>query len=534
MGNPEKGDEFCCSQIIFQARASVGNIPALNYLQAWADLELTPEIYHNLSAPFRGMVAGDMFVPSAMNGRHAGLDFEVLKPENYTENRFSPTVYQRLWAAAAPMRKDVSGSDEMISVKSADWSHTFNSVTYPYVMGNGFSVYVDNADLPAGQKTLMRFPKTHLKYGYYAQQDGSKLGEVDVTRPDGDLNRFIYEDAAKDLATEYVYDAKTRQLFDRIDQLDIELKADKATTTFLFGNPFMSRIDLDQLLYDNPDIRSVEIQNGASSETISINGPEIIPAQHTRYIEPFQAIFVNVDEAATSMTVSLSRRMIGQPEKAQAAEETQQATPTLSVVASTSSSTSTVVLPQSAGFETETILDSEVTPGVRIFGMDNGRAYNVMSANTAEIPLGIYLSEQTDTVSLSFRSDNFFPRDEYQLVDKQENLTYSLDQPVELADLQSSVGRFALVKLDPMAIDDVESDLTAGAVVEIIGNRLTVKSPEASLQKITVYDLQGKTVAQKTASEPQTQLTADLPSGLLLLTVTFADTHTETYKLLIR
>ena len=99
LGTAVKPADYCCKDIFFEPRSAVDNVPSLNYRKAWVELEQKPNHYYLLSAPLKQMYTGDMFMPADTT---KAKYFEDLNEENWKEQRFNPSIYQRLWAAAYP------------------------------------------------------------------------------------------------------------------------------------------------------------------------------------------------------------------------------------------------------------------------------------------------------------------------------------------------------------------------------------------------------------------------------------------------
>ena len=204
-GETVADNTYCCAGIYFKASpdgdednpAQVVNVPELAYHKAWVDVRMMPNRYYMFAAPLRNTYTGDLFVPAEMNGQFTGSEFEDLGDENSKQNRFNPSIYQRMWKTTPEVRlldevdygipnhstiqnrDDAWGVSELETsdkAKMVDWSRPFNAMAHVYDKGQGFSVWVDNGDLPADQAVIMRLPKQNTYYNYYTP-DGTSLPE---------------------------------------------------------------------------------------------------------------------------------------------------------------------------------------------------------------------------------------------------------------------------------------------------------------------------------------------------------------------
>ena len=132
-GTVRTGDEYCVQGIHFEPGAAVDRVYKLNYDKAWVEMDLEPNRYYMLGAPLKDMYTGDMFIPK--NGTPMPSYFTKLDNDNMPENRFSPRIYQRLWARTAP-GKHYEG-DKSIEISETRWSHNFNGVSFKYSTGAG-------------------------------------------------------------------------------------------------------------------------------------------------------------------------------------------------------------------------------------------------------------------------------------------------------------------------------------------------------------------------------------------------------------
>lgn len=538
---------YCCSGIIFEPRAAVQNIPSLDYSAAWADVELTPNRYHMLSAPFKNMYTGDWFVPASMQGRHQGFDFkkltETIDGVSYAENRFNPSVYQRLWLEKAPgvmaIGSGVSKYD--VTVDASHWSHEFNAVAYPYKTGEGFSVWVDNGSLPADTKFLFRIPKAFGTYHYYSDYDGAEIGKEETPRDNATDNKFIYESTDNPRLK--------NGLTVTLNVSDVE-SGEKVSDTFVFGNPFMSRIDVVKLMEENPDITLVRIPRESGEKNAKRVGAEITPDAEGLTIDPTEAVFIETASPVNSLDITLTAEAIGgekyevpaESARGKVAARKGNRTESLrtvgaeyiKVIADNGKSSSEVLMIDDNRFASEALFDSEAPSDIKLFAAVDGRAYDI-AATADEMPFGISMAEDSAPLRISFVTGNFFPRDEYELYDRETETAYPLDHDVEIANAASGVSRFVLRKSGvKTGVEEAVAESATDIRMEIYGNEVTFSSETDCILGVEAINIQGQTAATRKYGIPVSQSTLTLPTGLYAITVSLTEGVAQTRKVIIR
>ncbi len=326
-------DTYCCNGIYFKASpdgdednpAQVVNVPELAYSKAWVDVRMMPNRYYMFSSPLKSVYTGDLFVPAGMNGQHTGQEFEDLGDAD-AQNRFNPSIYQRMWNTTPDVRllddfdytNDEKREDKWadssletdVETGMVDWSRPFNTLNHPYTTEEGFSVWVDNGDLPEDQAVIMRLPKQNKYYNYYTPE-GELLPEheggtgeeypgegnfgysdkTNLSRP-ADNVRFIYENYENGYdGLDFADDengGKDRYKAKKADspftdesagepRLIVTAYTEKASETFAVGNPFMSDIDIKTFLEKNGNIKELRRYNGDCYEFYRLgDGGELV------------------------------------------------------------------------------------------------------------------------------------------------------------------------------------------------------------------------------------------------------------------
>lgn len=559
LGTPVKPADYCCKDIFFEPRSAVDNVPSLNYRKAWVELEQKPNHYYLLSAPLKQMYTGDMFMPADTT---KAKYFEELNEGNWKEQRFNPSIYQRLWAAAYPGKiysLDSNGdpvlNDETLAVNEATWSHNFNAVAKSYGMGEGFSMWIDNGNLPATNKFSIRLPKAHKEYSYFVDYDQEKVASETVTKDADKINRFIYEpDSPKegDLTMEYKYQSggkdvtEHRTVFVGQSEYPITLESDTPTNTFLLGNPFMSRLNIEEFLEVNENVRSVKVEvenesGGMEEQTVSKDAS----TGNATTIAPMQAFYVTTNgEASKQITLLLTPEMIDGSKKATEESKPAEAKGLKVCVESLktrSKSAAMLVMENSetaydvsagSSFKNSvlvpTLLDSEVKSPLKVFGIQQSQAYDILPM-TGATSLGIYLS-QKDSIRIEVKPIQGVDMSGYVLHDMLSGADYSLDSPLMIADAETSLGRFVIrSRYGSTDVTSADTDQRISIVKE--GSSVLVQSASGQLKSVKVIDLNGRIISRVQGNGSRC-LKASIATGIQIIHIELTDGSSKDYKMI--
>lgn len=528
----DNADEYCCKDIHFEPHAAVEVAPRLNYAKAWVEMELKPNRYYMLSAPLKNMYTGDMFVPAAMKGVQTGDYFTPLTADNTPQNRFNPRIYQRLWAHAAKGRL-MDGSEVPIAIATTKWSKNFNHLAYNYPSGYGFSLWVDNGNLPDTQKFRFRFPKEHVEYNYYSDYDEAQLEVKETNLARDYAGRFTYEEV-KDGNVTMEYKEKTRTVYTGIFPLTVHLEAEQPTTHFLAGNPFMGHINVTEFLNENKDkgIVAIKVYDGNTLNTGALADGELLSSS-TDLVEiaPMQSFFVQVEGEKTGLSVTYTENML----RSVAVNSLQAALPedartqaALKIGVESGAQSAGTLLLEGAPDEwerIETLVDNEVKPTLAVFTLSEDRACDVLYAQDCErIPLGIYLAK-ADTVTFRFEASSSFWSENYVLRDNETGVSYPLEEEVSCYLQGTNINRFELIA----ANGNTDAPTEENVYVSVYGNRAIVKSFENNLAAVSVYDLSGMQNYSCSLSGVN-EAEVPLRKGVHIIRVTLTDCSTRSFK----
>lgn len=558
---PVPADTYCCDGIYFKSSvdadednpAQIVNVPELAYNKAWVDVRMMPNRYYMFASPLMNTYTGDLFVPADMNGIQKGMEFEDLTQENAPQNRFNPSVYQRMWKTNPQVRllDDIvyNGNAENRTEKwgnagmetqgkLADWSRIFNSLKEPYSGQKGFSVWVDNGNLSADNPVIIRLPKQHVRYNYYTS-DGILLPEKDEALDRANNTRFIYEEGKGTIPAAYE-SKKVGGLFDSAGKLTLRVQTESAGKSFVTSNPFMSDLDIQTLLKDNPRILTLRRYDGnayisyvydKNTQSLLTNSSEDLNRQNIKnVIHPLESFFVDMavdGDGGTSDEIVLSRDMMLNTVSQEKVSQTREV-PLIRIQAEASGKRASVVLADSTlNLQVETLLDSEVKPTMALFAAVDNTAYDLVRMTKKEIPLGILLSKK-DSVVLHFEATEGMDLSEWELIDVASGQVYPTDAPVVLNQLGSSIGRFIL-----RSSSDREPEKNHRTYVEYVGNgQIRVAALADTIQSVAVYTMAG-TLCSKVHSHATTAMLEVSQNEPVLIKVVMDSGHVDTYKMII-
>lgn len=431
------GEDNMCRYIYFAPGAELENTPAFSEdcpAKVFIDTNLEGGKYSLFSAPLSGMVTGDMFVSSGPSNH-----FATLNESSYPERRVSPIVYQRFWSKTVEMATPGSSgtaSNEQVTIDQTDWSKTFNAVNTVYGAAQGFSVR-PGREGESGSYTF-RFPKEHTTYHYF-YSNGTSTGQSATINRNGQAGQFIQKTFGS-----------------------VNLTIDKSGTRFLFGNPFMTHLDIEKFLTANrTNVNAVEVYDGTQYVAITCDdqGNLISTLKETpTMVAPMEAVFVQAKNAGTSLSLNLTKEMFHLKGKSLRTRASRSgyahSKGSLRMKATVSGESSSCILLCSSRYadayraseDITALIDNDAKPAVAIFTVADRKALSIQRMRSAtRIPVGFYL-KQTGNVSLAFdASDNTW--NGWKLKDEQTGRSYPINGRITLNDVSTGSGRFFLEKV---------------------------------------------------------------------------------------
>lgn len=433
-----------CDEIHFEPGAAVLNTHYLDYTGAYVEMLIQGGSFCNVSAPLHGMVTGDMFVSPEMPAY-----FTELNAENYPEVRHNPIVRQRMWSRAVPYAISSQSGDTWGA--EAAWSRTFNAVNESYDQAQGFSMKIGDA-YDKDIKYRLRFPKTYSAYHYYTLGGVQTGGDVPVDRG-VQAGRFVYEESAG-------YDPRTGAG----TKFCYELTNEHADSEeFVSGNPFMSYIDIAQLLAANAGtVKAIRMESENGNVTYTLVDGSLVTTMsgsvvQTAAIAPMQAFYVSAIKAGQTVRINYSESMFVQPEVARGAVRSTIPARTesglLTVTVNSGELYSSCLIRKNptasdsfrTGEDISVLVDRERMPELKVYSIAGRKALDVQQmGNLAHIGLG-FLVDGSRSVELTLEYGDSWTG--WTLVDSQTQSRYRLDGrslTLQVEALASSDGRFYL------------------------------------------------------------------------------------------
>lgn len=443
---------YCCQHIHFEPDAELVGQTHLKYATAYIDAKLTDGSYQLMSAPLRSMVTGDMFVQEASrregwnawrntidteSGLHTNYfipisDTDKNENSDYVEHRIDPIIYQRFFSKSVvnAVVTRATNSDDA-AIRHTDWSRSFNAVGTRYESGQGFALKIRQMETN-NKDYIFHFPKSHTTYSYY-DMGGKPVGNMTESVTRTQVGKLMVDNQ------------------DRMPRR-IQLERQSEGTEFLFGNPFMAHINIQQFLNENSNVISdIQIYRNGSYVTVKADGTSSalnVPV----LIKPMEAVFITAKNRVSDIAITVSEDMITQATGSNA-RNTSNALSRIYLNARRNNQTSSCVALQSgsaqdgyrSGEDAFLLIESEAKPEVAVYTAADGQALSIQYVYAAgRIPVGFFVKSQ-GRVELSFQTQGN-DWDGWCFVDSQTGKRYSLTENITLDDVATGSSRFYLEK----------------------------------------------------------------------------------------
>lgn len=443
---------YCCQHIHFEPDAELVGQTHLKYATAFIDAKLTDGSYQLMSAPLRSMVTGDMFVQEASrregwnawrntidteSGLHTNYfipisDTDKNENSDYVEHRIDPIIYQRFFSKSVvnAVVTRATNSDDA-AIRHTDWSRSFNAVGTRYESGQGFALKIRQMETN-NKDYIFHFPKSHTTYSYY-DMGGKPVGNMTESVTRTQVGKLMVDNQ------------------DRMPRR-IQLERQSEGTEFLFGNPFMAHINIQQFLNENSNVISdIQIYRNGSYVTVKADGTSSalnVPV----LIKPMEAVFITAKNRVSDIAITVSEDMITQATGSNA-RNTSNALSRIYLNARRNNQTSSCVALQSgsaqdgyrSGEDAFLLIESEAKPEVAVYTAADGQALSIQYVYAAgRIPVGFFVKSQ-GRVELSFQTQGN-DWDGWCFVDSQTGKRYSLTENITLDDVATGSSRFYLEK----------------------------------------------------------------------------------------
>lgn len=274
-----------CGNIHFEPGAHIHNQHLLQYTNAFVDMQITAGGWNMVSAPMKGMVSGDMFIPH--NGMYYNNDASKIEEPNPFEvsgfqgTRSTNAVYAFWEGFYNTTVEKMTNNGAVNQTASAEFISS-NTLARPLTPGTGYQLWGEGK---TSQEVLtIRLPKPDEEYEYYSKEQPNGI-KVEI--PQTDRNRLAYT------PTDGV--------------MEIQLTNQTASEYFLFGNPTMAYIDMKAFFEDadNVDILSTVFHRMQDNSWRSGTGLTI---DQDRYLAPMTSVMLETKDKEQSEKITVKLR----------------------------------------------------------------------------------------------------------------------------------------------------------------------------------------------------------------------------------
>lgn len=516
-------------EIHFEPGAEMLHSEYLIHNKAYVDYKVIPGKWYSWATPIDGVVAGDFYTDD--DGNEKQEYFTDIYFDSKSNNRFKPSVYQRMWkgiTTAVPLYTDAT-TNKNVAI-SGNWSALTNDVAEKYEPGKGFSLKVQDVT----EEAIFRLPKADTKYALYHYNNGQPYAgdEIPIARFTGSITKG---------------NLVARQLYNRhtdIGQategapIKVELSESATKDYYLVGNPFMAHLDMSTFIEKNEGVIEPKywaVDDGV--QNIAVVDPNTGTGWTTQEgattIAPLQSFFVQKADNATSDQITFTQEM----QTLGGNDDGLRSANALTITATTSdgrTSRAAVAydMAASADYETsedaELFLDSNLGDVPMVYTVAGTMATSInRTSELYNIPLGVYGSKQ-EMVTLSFGGLNQFSS--ATLYDAQEQTETPLHEGKTVSVPAGTSGRYFLRAGTPTGNEIIARN--AFLIYSVGGGKVMVTSSNTPLKDIRVYTMGGAQVRSIQASGMQQEIY--LNRGIYLITVSDQDGLQETRKVLVR
>ena len=282
-------DPHHCKNIYFAPGAKIHNQHLLHYDKAFVDMQITAGGWNMVSAPMKGMVSGDMFIPH--NGMYYDIDAsKIEEPKPFEVSGFQGTrstnaVYAFWEGFYNTTVEKMTNNGIVKQTASAEFIQS-NTLAQPLTPGTGYQLWGEGK---TSQEALtIRLPKPDKSYNYYTREQPNGQS---VNIPQNLL------DVRGQLAFESSHDKEN-------DPMTIELTNKVPSQYFLFGNPTMAYIDMHALYVDN-STSSTWTGNFQGMTNSAWRSATQLTMVEDRYLPPMTSVLLESSTENTSMTIQL-------------------------------------------------------------------------------------------------------------------------------------------------------------------------------------------------------------------------------------
>lgn len=518
-------------EIHFEPGAEMLHSEYLIHNKAYVDYKVSPGKWYSWATPIDGVVAGDFYTDN--DGIEKQEYFTDINFDSNSNNRFKPSVYQRMWKGESteiPLYTDAK-TKKNVAI-SGNWSALTNDVAEKYEPGKGFSLKVQDVTT---DEAIFRLPKADTKYDLYHYNNGqpSAGGEITITRSYG-------SDTKGNLVARQLYNRNTDiEQATKGAPITVNLSESATKDYYLVGNPFMAHLDMSAFIKENEGViepkywavadgvQNIAVVNPNDDSWITVN------ENSTATVAPLQSFFVQKKTGVSNNDITFTQDMQTLGGTGDGLRSANALTITATTTdGRTSRAAVAYDMAASADYEVsedaELFLDSNLGDVPMVYTVAGTMATSInRTSELYNIPLGVYGSKQ-EMVTLSFGGLNQFSS--ATLYDAQEQTETPLREGKTVSVPAGTSGRYFLRAGTPTGNEVIARN--AFLVYSVGGGKVMVTSSNTPLKDIRVYTMGGAQVRSIQASGMQQEIY--LNRGIYLITVSDQDGLQETKKVLVR
>ncbi len=492
-----------CQEIYFDTKAMMGNQQVLKYDGAYVDMALPATRWNLVGMPMQGMYSGDFYVPGNNDNS------ELFGSAEYDGN-YNVRFWQKMYNTVTATNHNVSWSgttNSTILQDQGNWTTNFNGVCQQYNAGTGTAVWPYDAAKGINDEVIVRLPKTENKLQYYSY--GSPTG--------------IFENTPRTTNS-------VKLAYDKDNYTGAYTLTVGSGDYFIFGNPTMAYIDIEEFLKANsnldPEYHYFHAESGNtqawtdyvgnSSEVNAISFGDLTPG----YIAPQRAIMVKAATSGnTSINVVLPKSaVIVKPEVKSATAPS--STLYMKSVAGNHISYASISEQfdandnYSESEDAKSMLgDGGLTPTALYSVADSkALAINVLR-NINNVPVAVY-AESATTATISFEGADSFEGSRLYLHDMLSNTSTLIENEQPLTINTTKEGEAIRYFIQKVVDETTDMDVTTNEGINIFvqpDGSITVASNE-NLIEVNVYNAAGQRIIHQTANDQFVGLS--LPAGV--------------------
>ena len=489
-------------EIHFEPGAEMLHSEYLIHNKAYVDYKVIPGKWYSWATPIDGVVAGDFYTDS--DGDEKQEYFTDITFDSNSNNRFKPSVYQRMWKGESteiPLYTDATTNKNVAisgNWSSGNWSALTNDVAEKYEPGKGFSLKVQDVTT---NEAIFRLPKADTKYDLYHYNNGQPSAGVEKIT----ITRFTGSTTKGNLVARQLYNRHT-DIGQATEGAPIKVELSESATKdyYLVGNPFMAHLDMSTFIEKNEGVIEPKywvVNDGV--QNIAVVDPDNDEGWTTQddatTIAPLQSFFVQKKTETSSNVIKFTQDMQVLGGTGDGLRSANALTITATTTdGRTSRAAVAYDMAASADYEVsedaELFLDSNLGDVPMVYTVAGTMASSINVRQNCElVPLGVY-GARNEQVTLRFDQVGVFSG--VKLYDTKTKSYTTLTDGSEVSVSTNDYGRYYLtggIATGNEAIRSVD-DIS---IYSVRSGEIVATSAGSSLRSVRVYGIGGELVTQQ-------------------------------------